>query len=871
MAVKYKLPALTRAYDYATGKVINNTMELFNPQGGGDPELMRQWHLKRLGDIGTIWNDFTGKGVSVGVYDEGVQSAHWDLDGNYDASKHVVIDGQTFDGGIASGAHGTSVAGLIAAERNGRGGVGVAYDSKVTGVDIFKSGSSISVNSGDIADVQSALLQANQFDVVNHSWGGGNSYGTDGSRSNPDSFSAFLAQTFEYVAETGRGGLGTITVMAAGNDGLPGQSLAGVTDRHAIAVGAYREVDGAASYYSNSGAHLLVSAPSNDYAILGGTGLVTTDLLGVYGYNWSVDPSAPNDYTDSFGGTSGATPIVSGVVALMLDANENLGWRDVQNILAASAKMPIAFQTKQIAIGIVAPEATGSTDRVDFGLNESWFKLGGAQANWNGGRMHFSNDYGYGAVDAYNAVRMAEVWGLFAGAKTSANEVHETAEVAVGLTAHGDIVPYASDVATRMASEGDISGDYVQKKFTIDSNIALERLDVTIRYENYKNTDVGGLFQQEGFTELFLSKIKLIAPDGTQSFVTATQQEPSTNDSAEQEFTFGFSGLRGVESKGKWTLQFETSGAEFDFFGSPVTIANDLTIKSMTLDMFGAKITTDDVYTYTNEFFTMTDIKGEASRKTLTDSDGGTDWINAAAVSHDVSVSLVGGKTVTFDGEAAFTIGRSTLIENVVTGDGNDTLIGNNLDNFLVAMRGDDVLNGGTGNDWLIGGTGNDRFLFDNRGVSGKDVVLDFTRGDIIATQTALRGAGGDGKITVASNTLLLLDGTRTGDTAQLSQQGGAVIQSMGQKDGYYWYAFLSGTDIKSGDVIREESFQPALTAAGSTADALAAMSAGGQTAAIGGVSGGGMMLTGTVGDHDSFHLYDAMAGSMSGGVLLHA
>ena len=36
--------------------------------------------------------------------------------------------------------------------------------------------------------------------------------------------------------------------------------------------------------------------------------------------------------------------------------------------------------------------------------------------------MHFSNDYGYGMLNAYNAVRMAEVWSLFAPAQTSANE-----------------------------------------------------------------------------------------------------------------------------------------------------------------------------------------------------------------------------------------------------------------------------------------------------------------------------------------------------------------------------------------------------------------------------------------------------------------
>ena len=36
--------------------------------------------------------------------------------------------------------------------------------------------------------------------------------------------------------------------------------------------------------------------------------------------------------------------------------------------------------------------------------------------------MHFSDDYGYGIVDAYAAVRMAEVWSLFGSARTTANE-----------------------------------------------------------------------------------------------------------------------------------------------------------------------------------------------------------------------------------------------------------------------------------------------------------------------------------------------------------------------------------------------------------------------------------------------------------------
>ena len=104
-------------------------------------------------------------------------------------------------------------------------------------------------------------------------------------------------------------------------------------------------------------------------------------------------------------GTSLSTPEVTGVVALMLQANPGLGWRDVQNILAASATHTGS------AIGAAA-----------LGTNENSYWFLNDAANWNGGGMHFSNDYGYGMLNAYNAVRMAEVWSLFGSAQTTANE-----------------------------------------------------------------------------------------------------------------------------------------------------------------------------------------------------------------------------------------------------------------------------------------------------------------------------------------------------------------------------------------------------------------------------------------------------------------
>ena len=44
-----------------------------------DPLYSQQWHLTRLGDIEKIWDEYSGAGVHVGVYDTGVETTHPDL------------------------------------------------------------------------------------------------------------------------------------------------------------------------------------------------------------------------------------------------------------------------------------------------------------------------------------------------------------------------------------------------------------------------------------------------------------------------------------------------------------------------------------------------------------------------------------------------------------------------------------------------------------------------------------------------------------------------------------------------------------------------------------------------------------------------
>ena len=844
-------PPIGVTFDLKTGKAVSLNMDLFSP-GWNILEASSQWHFRYLGDIGRVWTEYSGKDVSVAVYDSGVQSAHWDLAANMDTSKELVYDGQVLSGepvftgsdDLTESAHGTSCAGLIGAARNGRGGMGVAYDVSLTGVNIFDFTS-------PAADLGWSIAQGARFDVISNSWGYSarmifgdvsTSRDTEGGEFN------IMAQAVGYIADTGRDGLGTIFVKAAGNDGTNGMVDSLNADRHVVTVAAYRQVDGVASYYSNSGAYLLVSAPSNDYTVLGGTGLVTTDLLGERGYNFSADAEAAADYTDGFGGTSGATPIVSGVVSLMLDANAELGWRDVRNILAASAKMPIAFETGPVLIKLA-----DSGEMVGLSLNERQFELAGQAANWNGGAMHYSNDYGYGAVDAYSAVRMAEVWSLFGAAKTSVDEVHAVATAEVGLTTTGTNAPEALSLFVK---QHDFVNAPVSFQFEVKDALDLEHVDLALDF-----SQIGEFNGQKISVGLSNVQIKLIAPDGTESF-TMLGGGGYVDGAEDNHFQLGFSNFHGVESQGTWTLQF--SAINDSFYG--LKIINSLTVQSLKMDMYGSMPSNDDVYTYTNEFFKMAAIDGEQGRHVLSDTDGGIDWINAAAVSKDVVVSLVGGQTTTFGGKAAFTLDRTSVIENVVTGDGNDILIGNRGNNVLVGMRGNDVLNGGMGNDTLFGGTGSDRFVFDAR--SGKDTILDWSKGDIIATGKALKGVGSDGTLTVGANATVLLDGTATGNTVLLTDESGAKLQSMGQKDGYFWYAYVADAAANAGKVVQEAASQPGLVASG-LVDQLVAASTGdtGDHAAFGAHDAG--LSTHAI--DSGFFLYDTMAGSMNGGVQLFA
>jgi subtilisin family serine protease len=146
-----------------------------------DELYVSQWHFDSIGRLGyratanregieRVWAEYTGLGVSVGVWDDGTQATHWDLDGNYNAARQVSVGGELNNGApiTAADGHGTAVAGLIAAENNGRGGVGVAFQANVTAIRIFGGQDDINANYSRYLSTLDAL---GTFDVTNHSYG----------------------------------------------------------------------------------------------------------------------------------------------------------------------------------------------------------------------------------------------------------------------------------------------------------------------------------------------------------------------------------------------------------------------------------------------------------------------------------------------------------------------------------------------------------------------------------------------------------------------------------------------------------------------------------------------------------------------------
>ena len=332
-----------------------------------DPLLSSQWHLNNTGQSGgtvgvdanvtDAWDIVNGSGIQISIVDDGLAHSHSDLSSGYQSSSSYDYCSNDADPAPSGNdAHGTASAGVAAGRGNNSFGIaGVAYGANTSGSRL------IVCSNTDAMEAQALSLDNHNNDIYSNSWGPPDGhYGWQWSVTGPG---PYTVAALESDFSSGRSGYGNVITWAGGNGGTANDNSnydGYANARQTIAVGAIGD-DGKQKSFSEDGANIW---------IVGHSGLYTADLPGNPGYT-------SGDFTPSFGGTSAACPLVSGVTALILEVDPTLTARDVMGILAHSAKKNDASDS-------------------------SW--------STNGAGHEISHKYGFGAADAHAAVTLAANW-----------------------------------------------------------------------------------------------------------------------------------------------------------------------------------------------------------------------------------------------------------------------------------------------------------------------------------------------------------------------------------------------------------------------------------------------------------------------------
>jgi thermitase len=272
-----------------------------------DPGFSQQWGLSNTGqsvlgtrgsagdDIGALyaWAHSTGSGVTVAEVDSGVDYTAPDLTGQFVSGWDYISNNSNPQDQFG---HGTHVAGIIAAlQNNGTGVSGVAPGAKVMPLRVLDS-----TGSGTDVDVAQAFNDAGNdgVPIVNASLG-----------------STAPSQAIEQAIQAHPN---TLYVVAAGNDGTDNDDPStpfypcDAPEANVICVGASDQSDQPA-YFSDYG-------PTSVDLFAPGVSILST-YPGGYAYD---------------DGTSMATPMVSGTLALMLAKNPALTAAQLKGDLLAS-------------------------------------------------------------------------------------------------------------------------------------------------------------------------------------------------------------------------------------------------------------------------------------------------------------------------------------------------------------------------------------------------------------------------------------------------------------------------------------------------------------------------------------------------------
>ena len=375
-----------------------------------DPMYYQQDYLRQI-NVAGAWDLAKGEGTVVAVLDSGVDIDHPDLkmniwkneqeipDDNLDNDHNGLIDdvvGWDFVDNVADPNpkliagfsvaginHGTAIAGLIAAvANNGEGITGVAFGAKIMPLRVLGSD-----GVGEVTDLVKAIEYAvgQGADIINLSLVG-------------YEYSEELFETIKWASQQG-----VLVVAAAGNsnDSVEGVNLDVVSaypacyddnanNNFILAVSSVG-LQNQKSYFASFGRCVDLMAPGEDLTSL--AFYQPADSFNDY-YSYHCD------------GTSLATALISGVVALVKSQNRSLGPQELINVLMAQAQDIDAFN----------PLYRG---RLGSGVVDAWQAVKAAAVDYRGRLIKLQNDPAVYYLDStnkrYNFSTSATFWSWYSG------------------------------------------------------------------------------------------------------------------------------------------------------------------------------------------------------------------------------------------------------------------------------------------------------------------------------------------------------------------------------------------------------------------------------------------------------------------------
>ncbi|WP_374031843.1 S8 family peptidase [Bdellovibrio bacteriovorus] len=520
---------------------------------GADPLLGYAWHINNTGqkvfaaDAGTAGVDLnllqtwtaglTGNGIKIVISDDGVQDAHPDLKDNflYGVSKNyhnaAPYTSSNAPPSSSDDNHGTSVAGLAAAVGdNGVGSKGVAYKAKLLAYNFLSTG---------VSQTYSRMAEqlSGGYDVYNMSWGNSQNY-------LPDPVAAWETALLNGVLN-GRSGKGSIYVKSAGNDFLV--ECKGSTDTYCIGnsnldpdnstpytilVTALNSTGDAASY-SSVGSNVWISSfggeSGDDSPAMVTTdrtgcsaGYAQTSISGKVEFERGNNGNSNCNYTTTFNGTSSAAPVLTGAIALLLEANPNLNWRDVKYILAKTA-VQVRPNSGAISNHPLRNYPGNSAKNVILPSGAVW------ENAWvtNSAGFKFHNWYGFGRVNVDAAVSLAKNYtSTFTTSLSGTAWIENTTRVAIP----------------------DYSATGVSNTVTVTDNLRIEGVRIRLKVDHDRVGDLG---------------VELTSPSGTKSMILNMRNSLLGQVDFDNE-VFLSNAFFQERSNGTWTIKVIDGGSTFN-------------------------------------------------------------------------------------------------------------------------------------------------------------------------------------------------------------------------------------------------------------------------------------------------------------------